>query len=92
VSLVVCVVCYISFVVRVALSVILLLAWCVILCDMCICVLCLTVVSLVPVKNPFAVQLNNNNKNYISSINDQVLTHAALNSTRKSQDATSCDI
>jgi hypothetical protein len=36
-------------------------AWCVILCDMCICMLWLTVVPLPPDKNPFAVQINNNN-------------------------------
>jgi hypothetical protein len=35
---------------------------CVILCDMGICVLCLIVVPLPQGKNPFAVQLHNNNK------------------------------
>jgi hypothetical protein len=31
---------------------------------LCICVLCLIVVSLPPVKNAFAIQLNNNKNNY----------------------------
>jgi hypothetical protein len=35
----------------------------VILCDMCIHVLYLTVLSLPPGKNPLTVQLNNNNNN-----------------------------
>jgi hypothetical protein len=45
------------------------LEWCVVLCDTCICVLCLIVVPLPPSKNPFAVQLNNNyNNNFSNSI------------------------
>jgi hypothetical protein len=35
--------------------------WCVIWRDMCIFVSCLIVVTLPPAKNPFAVQINNNN-------------------------------
>jgi hypothetical protein len=44
------------FIVGVALCVF--LTWCVILCDMCVCVLCLIATPLPPGKNPFAVQLN----------------------------------
>jgi hypothetical protein len=36
------------------------------LCDMCICVLYLIVVSLPPGKNSFAVQINNNNSNLLT--------------------------
>jgi hypothetical protein len=36
--------------------------WCVILCDVYFCVLCI-VVPVLPGKNTFSVQLNNNNNN-----------------------------
>jgi hypothetical protein len=41
----------------------------VILCDVCYCVLCLFVVPLPPGKNPFAVKINNNNKNIYANLN-----------------------
>jgi hypothetical protein len=50
-SLIMCVVCPILFVYHCVLF----WAWSVILCDMCICLLCLIILTLSPGKNPFAV-------------------------------------
>jgi hypothetical protein len=38
----------------------------VILCDVCICLLCLIVLPLPPGKNPFAVKINNNYNKFIN--------------------------
>jgi type IV secretory pathway component VirB8 len=54
-----------SFIVCVALCAVFCLNVVFVLCDMCICVLCLIVVPLPPGKNPFVVQINNNNNNVI---------------------------
>jgi hypothetical protein len=55
---VVIIVCNVCFIVCAALFVVF-SAWCVILCDMCSCVLCLNAVPLPPGKTPSAVQLSN---------------------------------
>jgi hypothetical protein len=60
---VVFIVCNVSFIVCIALSAVFCLSVVCYFCEMCIFVLCLTVVPLPPGKNPFAVQLNNNNNN-----------------------------
>jgi type IV secretory pathway component VirB8 len=53
----------------------------VLFCVMCvICVLCLIVVPLPPSENPFAVKINNNNKNYniVVTIQREIKKHVIL--------------
>jgi hypothetical protein len=48
-------VCNVSFVIYIACVLCFVWEWCVILCDICICVLCLIIVTPTPGENPFAV-------------------------------------